>query len=165
VIGRRALGFKEDIPENYLKLLSDKNYMLYSITRLEERKQELKAKLKQETNTYKRKAIKQELSKLNKDIELLQKWLASLGSEPEQEQSVNRGKEHLRAFAYAGVKLWQVLKVAFTFPILEKSFNRDFSPLRSILVLGDWDRAVSRARPLSEWEVAQSVVSQCSENF
>ncbi len=31
VIGRRALGFKEDIPENYRKLLSDRDYMLYSI--------------------------------------------------------------------------------------------------------------------------------------
>ena len=31
VIGRRALGFKEEIPENYLKLLSDKEYLEYAI--------------------------------------------------------------------------------------------------------------------------------------
>jgi len=52
--------------------------MLYSLTKLENKKQELKAKLKQETNTYKRKAIKQELNKLNKDIKLLRKHLQSL---------------------------------------------------------------------------------------
>jgi TATA-binding protein-associated factor Taf7 len=65
-------------PENYRKLLSNKEYMLYSLTKLENKKQELKAKLKQETNTYKRKAIKQELNKLNKDIKLLRKHLQSL---------------------------------------------------------------------------------------
>jgi len=30
VIGRRALGFKEEIPENYLKLLSDREYLEYA---------------------------------------------------------------------------------------------------------------------------------------
>ncbi len=146
VIGRRALGFKEDIPENYLRLLSDKDYMLYSIAKLEERKQELKARLKEETNTYKRKAIKQELNKLNKDIELLDKHLQSLESEPETQESVNRGKEHLRASAYAGVKLWQVLKVALGIPVLGKSFVRDFSPLRVFLT--DWDRVSRRLAPV-----------------
>ncbi len=31
VIGRRALGFKEEVPENYLKLLSDREYLEYAI--------------------------------------------------------------------------------------------------------------------------------------
>jgi len=31
VIGRRALGFKEEIPENYLKLLSDREYLEYAL--------------------------------------------------------------------------------------------------------------------------------------
>ncbi len=146
VIGRRALGFKEDIPENYRKLLSDKDYMLYSIAKLEERKQELKVRLKEEANIYKRKAIKQELNKLNKDIELLDKHLQSLESEPETQESVNRGKEHLRASAYAGVKLWQVLKVALGIPVLGKSFVRDFSPLRVFLT--DWDRVSRRLAPV-----------------
>ncbi len=158
VIGRRALGFKEDIPENYLRLLNDKDYMLYSIAKLEERKQELKARLKEETNTYKRKAIKQELSKLNKDIELLYKHLQSLESEPSTQEPVNRRKEQVRGRSFDLQKAWRVLKVAVTVPILGKSFVRDFSPLRPVLVLGDWDRAVSKARPLSEWEVAQGVV-------
>ncbi len=158
VIGRRALGFKEDIPENYLRLLNDKDYMLYSIAKLEERKQELKARLKEETNTYKRKAIKQELSKLNKDIELLYKHLQSLESEPSAQEPVNRRKEQVRGVLYGTQKAWRVLKVALVFPTLGKSFVRDFSPLRSIMVSGDWSRRTSKARPLSEWEVAQSGV-------
>ncbi len=165
VIGRRALGFKEDIPENYLKLLSDKNYMLYSIARLEKRKQELKIKLKQEANIYKRKAIKQELSKLNKDIELIYKHLQSLESEPSSQYQGSLRKEPVRGRSFDLQKAWQVLKVALVFPILEKSFNRDFSPLRSVLVSGDWDRRTSKARPFSEWEVAQSIVIQCPGNF
>ncbi len=146
VIGRRALGFKEDIPENYRKLLSDRDYILYSISKLEEKKQELKVRLKEEANIYKRKAIKQELNKLNKDIELLDKHLQSLESEPKTQESVNRGKEHLRASAYAGVKLWQVLKVALGISVLGKSFVRDFSPLRVFLT--DWDRVSSRLAPV-----------------
>ena len=31
VIGRRALGFKEEIPENYLKLLSEREYLEYAL--------------------------------------------------------------------------------------------------------------------------------------
>ncbi len=165
VIGRRALGFKEDIPENYLGLLSDKDYMLYSIAKLEERKQELKARLKEETNTYKRKAIKQELSKLNKDIELLYKHLQSLESEPSAQEPVNRRKEQVRGVLYGTQKAWRVLKVALVFPTLGKSFVRDFSPLRSIMVSGDWSRRTSKARPFSEWEVAQSGVNRSSGNF
>ncbi len=165
VIGRRALGFKEDIPENYLKLLSDKDYMLYSIARLEERKHELKIKLKQEANIYKRKAIKQELSKLNKDIELIYKHLQSLESEPSAQKQGSLWKEPVRGRSFDLQKAWLAVKVALTFPILEKSFVRDFSPLRSILVSGDWDRRTSKARPLSEWVVAQGVVIQCSGNF
>jgi len=34
---------------------------------------------------------------------------------------------------------WQVLKVAFLFPILGKVLPRDFSPLKPVLVEGVWD--------------------------
>ncbi len=37
VIGRRALGFKEDMPENYDKLLKDKAYLEFALKRYEER--------------------------------------------------------------------------------------------------------------------------------
>ncbi len=141
VVGRRALGFKEDIPENYLRLLSERDYMLYSIVKLEERKQELRARLKEEANIYKKKAIKQELNKLNKDIEIIEKHLQSLESEPGTQEQVNQWKEPVRGVLQGTQKAWQVLKVALGIPILGKSFSRDFSPLRPILVSGDWDRA------------------------
>ena len=37
VVGRRALGFKEDTPENYEKLLKDKAYLEFALKRYEER--------------------------------------------------------------------------------------------------------------------------------
>jgi len=41
VIGRRALGFKEDMPENYERLLKDKAYLEFALKRYEEREKEL----------------------------------------------------------------------------------------------------------------------------
>ena len=43
---------------------------------------------------------------------------------------------------------WQVLKVAFLFPVLGKILPRDLSPLKSLLVEGAWDRVRSRLVPL-----------------
>ncbi|MGB9873677.1 MAG: IS200/IS605 family accessory protein TnpB-related protein [Hydrogenobacter sp.] len=143
VIGRRGLGYKDDVPENYLRLLSDKEYLEYSIARLQERKEELKQKLKNEKNIYKRKPIKQELSKLNKDIKLLTQ---SLNSNPRTQQQVNRRKEPVREEFYNSYKLWRVVKVALGIPVLGKSFVRDFSPLRPYLV--DWDRISRRLVPM-----------------
>ncbi len=60
-MGRRALGFKEEIPDNYLPLLSDREYLEYAIYCYEEKERELKEKLKKETNQYKKNAIKSEL--------------------------------------------------------------------------------------------------------
>ena len=71
VIGRRALGFKEEIPENYLKLLSDREYLEYALYCYEERERELKENLKKETNQYKRNTIKSELRKVQKEKSLL----------------------------------------------------------------------------------------------
>ena len=41
VIGRKALGFREDMPENYEKLLKDKAYLEFALKRCEEREKEL----------------------------------------------------------------------------------------------------------------------------
>jgi len=71
VIGRRALGFKEEIPENYLKLLLDKEYLEYAIYTYEEKEKELKEQFKKETNQYKRNAINSELKQVQKAKNLL----------------------------------------------------------------------------------------------
>ena len=50
VIGRRALGFKEDMPENYERLLKDKAYLEFALKRYEEREEELRELIEKETN-------------------------------------------------------------------------------------------------------------------
>ncbi|MFZ8860942.1 MAG: IS200/IS605 family accessory protein TnpB-related protein [Thermocrinis sp.] len=61
VIGRRSLGFKEDMPENYEKLLKDRVYLEFALKRYEEREKELRELVEKETNEYKRNALESEL--------------------------------------------------------------------------------------------------------
>jgi len=61
IIGRRALGFKEDIPENYERLLKDKAYLEFALKKYEEREKELMEFIVTETNEYKRNALRSEL--------------------------------------------------------------------------------------------------------
>jgi len=143
VIGRRALGFKEEIPENYLKLLSDREYLEYAICTYEEKEKELKEKFKKETNQYKRKAIKSELTKIQREKDLL---IQSLQSEPSSCKGAD-GRNPKQGLVKASQSAWQVLRVALVLPLLERSFVRDFSPLKSILVEGRWQRLASRLVP------------------
>jgi len=142
VIGRRALGFKEEIPENYLKLLSDREYLEYAIYTYEEKEKELKEQFKKETNQYKRNAINSELKQVQKAKDLLLEKLKSLQSEP------SWGKEADGRNSNSHQKAWQVLKVAFLFPVLGKVLSRDLSPLKPMLVEGAWDRVRKRLVPL-----------------
>jgi len=82
VIGRRALGFKEDMPENYEKLLKDKAYLEFALKRYEEREKELRELIEKESNEYKRDALKSELRSVEYAKELLTNLLQSLQSEP-----------------------------------------------------------------------------------
>ena len=61
VIGRRALGFKEDMPENYERLLKDKVYLEFALKRYEEGEKDLVELIEKESNEYKRNALKSEL--------------------------------------------------------------------------------------------------------
>jgi IS605 OrfB family transposase len=126
VIGRRALGFKEDMPENYEKLLEDKAYLESALKRYEEREKELTELLGKETNEYKRNALKSELRSVEDAIR-----------NPEQ----GGGSK-------ASSVAWQVLKVAILLSILGKVLPRDLSPLKPVLVEGVWDRVRSRLVPL-----------------
>lgn len=138
VIGRKGLGFKERLPENYEKLLRNQEYINYAIAKLEEEKEKSKQKLNQEKNIYKQKPIKKYVGQIKKDITLLK----NLSSKPLTQEHLNRWKEDVRGEVKTSHKQWQITKVALTFPILEKSFGRDFSPLKGYLV--DWDRVVRR---------------------
>jgi len=130
VIGRRALGFKEEIPENYLKLLSDREYLEYALCTYEEKERELKEKLKKETNQYKQNAIKSELRKVQKEKSLLLARLESLQSESSScEGAKGRNPKQVKS-------AWQVLR----------SFARDLSPLKPLLVQGGEEKVSSLIR-------------------
>jgi len=123
VIGRRALGFKEEVPENYLKLLSDKEYLEYAIYIYEEKEKELKEQFKKETNQYKRNAINSEQKQVQKAKDLLLEKLKSLQNEP------SSGKEADGRNSNSYQSAWQVLKSALVLPLLGKFFVRDFSDM------------------------------------
>jgi IS605 OrfB family transposase len=152
VIGRKALGFKEEIPENYKKLLKSQIYIQYALWRLGKMEEELKNKLNQEKNKYKANGIKRDLRRLKKEKKILERFLIEVSSrkspqsEPETQKQGNLRKEPVRG-PESGQKLWRVLRVAFAIPLLGKSFVRDFSPLRPVMVQGRWDGIASRLGP------------------
>jgi len=80
VIGRRALGFKEDTPENYEKLLKDKAYLEFALKRYEEREKELRELIEKESNEYRRNALKSELKNVQNAKGLLTNFIQSLQS-------------------------------------------------------------------------------------
>ncbi len=147
VIARRALGFKEELPKHYESLISDKEYLQYATNKIEEEKQKTKERLNTEKNQYKKNPLKRRLKELNRQIKILQ----NLNSEPQTQQPVNQRKEQVRGYSRSSYKLWQVVKVALTIPVLGKSVPRDLSPLKPILVSGEWDRVVERLVPVA-WD-------------
>jgi IS605 OrfB family transposase len=148
VIGRRALGFKEETPENYERLLKDKAYLKFALKRYEEREKELVELIEKESNEYKRNALKSELRNVEYAKELLTNLIQSLQSEPSScEGAYGRNPKQGEAKKVSQVA-WRVLKVALLFPILGKVLPRDLSPLKPVLVEGVWDRVRSRLAPL-----------------
>ena len=149
VIGRRALGFEEDAPENYEKLLKDKAYLEFALKRYEEREKELTELIDKETNEYKRNVLESELRSVEDARKLLANLIQSLQSEPSSCKGANgRNPEQGRVAKTTLQSAWQVLRVALLFPILGKVLPRDLSPLKPVLVEGVWDRVRSRLVPL-----------------
>ncbi len=148
VIGRRALGFKEDMPENYEKLLKDKAYLEFALKRYEEREKELRELIEKESNEYKRNALKSELRGVENSKKLLTNLIQSLQSESSSCEGANGRNPEQGETEKVSQSAWQVLKVALLFPILGKVLPRDFSPLKPVLVEGAWDRVRSRLVPL-----------------
>jgi IS605 OrfB family transposase len=157
VIGRRALGFKEDMPENYERLLKDKAYLEFALKRYEEREKELRELIEKESNEYKRNALKNELRNVENSRKLLTNLIQSLQSEPSScEGAYGRNPKQGRVAKTTLQSAWQVLKVALLFPILGKVLPRDLSPLKPVLVEGVWDR-VRRSNGLVPLEAEGTV--------
>jgi len=148
VIGRRALGFKEGMPENYEKLLKDRAYLEFALKRYEEREEELRELIEKESNEYKRNALKSELKNVQNAKELLANLLQSLQSESSSCEGANGRNPEQGETKKVSHVAWQVLKVAFLFPILGKVLPRDLSPLKPVLVEGVWDRVRKGLVPL-----------------
>jgi len=148
VIGRRALGFKEDTPENYEKLLKDKAYLEFTLKRYEEGEEKLKQLLEKESNEYKRNALKSELKNVRNGKKLLVHLFQSLQSEPSGCEGADGRNPKQGETKKVSQIAWQVLKVALLFPVLEKVLPRDFSLLKPVLAEGVWDRMRSGLVPL-----------------
>jgi len=148
VIGRRALDFKEDMPENYERLLKDKAYLEFALKRYEEREKELRELSEEETNQYKRSALESELRSVENAKKVLTHLIQSLQSESSSCEGANGRNPEQGRGSIASSVAWQVLKVALLFPILGKVLPRDLSPLKPVLVEGVWDRVRSRSAPL-----------------
>jgi tetratricopeptide (TPR) repeat protein len=149
VIGRRALGFKVDTPENYEKLLKDRAYLEFALKRYEEREEKLKELIEKESNEYKRNALEGELENVQNVKKVLTHLVQSLQSEPSSCQGADGRNSEQGETKKVYQSAWQVLRVALLFPILGKVLPRDLSPLKPILVEGAWDRVRSRLVPLS----------------
>jgi vacuolar-type H+-ATPase subunit I/STV1 len=148
VIGRRALGFKEDMTENYERLLKDKTYLEFALKRYEEREKELTELIEKETNEYKGNALESKLRSVENAKKLLTNFLQSLQSEPSSCEGANGRNPEQGETKKVSQSAWQVLKVALLFPILGRILPRDLSPLKPVLVEGVWDRVRSRLVPL-----------------
>jgi IS605 OrfB family transposase len=148
VIGRKALGFREDTPENYEKLLKDKAYLEFALKRYEEREKDLRELLEEETNQYKRNALESELNNVEKANKVLTNFIQSLRSESSSCEEANGRNSEQGETKKVSQSAWQVLKVALLFPILGRIPPRDLSPLKPVLVEGAWDRVRKRLVPL-----------------
>jgi len=150
VIGRRGLGFKEELPKNYRKLLKDEEFLAYAVAKVDERINKLKSELKKETNEYKKNALKVRIKRLKRFLKLLLSYTLDNGkSEPVTQQSVNRETKPMRGKAISLQKSWQVLSVALASLRATTCLEwcRDHSPLKRVLISGDWVKVASKDSP------------------
>jgi IS605 OrfB family transposase len=150
VIARRGLGFEEKLPKNYRELLKDKEFLAYAIAKVDERINKLKSELKKEKNDYKKNALKERVKRLRKYLELLLSYTRDSGkSEPATQQAVNREMKPMRGRARSLQKSWQVLSVALAVLLATTCLEwcRDHSPLKRVLISGDWVRVAGKGSP------------------
>ena len=150
VIGRRGLGFKEKLPKNYRELLNDEEFLAYAVAKVEERINKLKSELKKETNEYKKNALKGRIKRLREFLKLLLLYTQdSRKSEPATQQVANREMKPMRGRAKSLRKSWQVLSVALASLRVTTCLEwcRDHSPLKHVLISGDWVKVAGKGSP------------------
>lgn len=130
VIGRRALGFKEELPKAYEKLLQDEVFQEQAKAFYEKLRRDLQARRKHEKNPYLRNRLTREIGKAKRALELL----SSPRGEPGSRKKSTEGRN------FYGVNPWRVLRVGLFLPLLGREVPGDLSPLKPVLAQGPWER-------------------------
>ncbi len=144
VIGRRALGFREDTPESYEKLLKYRAYLEFALKRCEEREKELAEPIERESNKYKSNALESEVKTVENAKKVLTHLIQSLQGEPSGCKGADGRSPEQGETKKVSQSAWQVLRVALLFSVLGGIPPRDLFPLKPILVEGMWYRVGSR---------------------
>lgn len=128
VIGRRALGLVEKLPQGYRTLLQDETFQSYVQGFYACRIEELEAKKAVEPNRYRRRGLHGQLKKTRARLNLVQ----SLGRSPGSREGSTDGRNP------SGHPPWRVLRVGTFLPLLGREVPRDLSRLKPILH-GSWE--------------------------
>lgn len=152
VIARRGLGFRERIPKTYRELLGDREFLRYALFMWSWRRQELRERLKTETNRWVRNRLRSLIGQATLAIKTLEDRVKALsqspGSDPAYPAGTARWKKSWSGRAQVRNKGWKVLRATLVLPLLGRSFVRDYSPLRPVLVSGAWERRAKLLAPI-----------------
>ncbi|WP_051913541.1 IS200/IS605 family accessory protein TnpB-related protein [Thermus caliditerrae] len=136
VIGRRALGFKEEIPKPLKALLQDPSFHTHVRNFYEGRIADLEERHLQEENPYLRRRLRRELAQMKRALATL----PSLQGEPGGPAGSTAGRNP------QGIHAWRALRVGLFLPLLGQKVPRDLSarkiratPVTKPILLGSWE--------------------------
>ncbi len=141
VIGRRALGLKEELPQSYKRLLEDPTFPSDAQSFHEGLLKDLEKRREGENNPYLKRRLTREIGKTKQALALL----SSLRSSPGSQRGSTEGRNP------PGANPWRVLRVGLFLPLLGREVPRDLSPLKPILLGGSWEGGKVRLRSSSWW--------------
>jgi len=135
VIGRRGLGFKEELPKNYKALLNNPEFINNAQAFYFNLIEELKEKVSKQKNPHHRKNLKKQIIDYQRSLSFL-----SSQSSPRSRTKVTYGRNLYDA------NLWRILRVGLFLPFLGLEVPRDLSKLKPILIEGNFyqDRGKGR---------------------
>jgi predicted transposase len=148
----KAIQEKHKLNARYVKgvVLIAKQVLKSCLQRGQNPKNKLKNELKKEKSEYKKNALKERIKRLRKYLELLLSYTRDSGrSEPATQQAVNREMKPMRGRAMSLQKSWRVLSVALAVLLATTCLEwcRDHSPLKRVLISGDWARVAGKGSP------------------
>jgi hypothetical protein len=123
VIGRRALGFEEELPKGYEALLEDDSFLAHAQGFYNTRLQELQKLTEAEKNPYLKRKLSRNIGKAKAALTLVSSPQGSPGSQKRSTSGRNP----------SGTDSWRVLKVGTFLPLLGLEVPRDLSRLKPIL--------------------------------